>query len=384
MPLRVLHCPSNVGNNPQGLARAERAAGLDSTCVVFDRTSFDYEVDELLATGNPVLFERRRWSTLRRAVREFDVVHFNFGRTLFPAPLPIAWRDDPLHAPGRAYLRLLARRDLPLLQRAGKTIAVTFQGDDARQGHGPGVPAVVRRLAEAVGDGYYTPAGDALKRHTIASFDRYADRIFYLNPDLGDVLPARAGFVPYASVDPADWKARDPQPLGDRPRIVHAPSHRGVKGTELVLDAVAQLQREGLELELELVEGLTHAEARRAYERADLLVDQLLIGWYGALAVELMALGRPVVCYVDEETAARHAPAELLADLPLVRATATDLAEVLRSLLTERRGEYPELSRRSRAFAERWHDPAAIGRRMRAEYEAGRAEAQARRAESRE
>src|SRR4051794_4150546 len=134
MALRVLHCPTNVGNNPQGLARAERTAGLQSLCVSFD-DPFGYEVDESLATPNPLLFERRRWALLRRALRKFDVVHFNFGRSLFPPPAPIPWREDPVHAPGRAYVRALSLGDLPLLRRAGKTIAVTFQGDDARQGH---------------------------------------------------------------------------------------------------------------------------------------------------------------------------------------------------------------------------------------------------------
>jgi glycosyltransferase involved in cell wall biosynthesis len=364
--LRVLHAPFNVGNNPQGLARGERRAGLDSTCVVFEQ-QFGYEADESLATGNPLAFERRRWGLLRRALGEFDVVHFNFGSSLFPLPAPVALREDPLHAPGRAYVRALALRDLPLLQRAGKTIAVTFQGDDARQGAGS-------RLAAEVGPGYYTPEGDAQKRRTITAFDRYADRIFFLNPDLGDVLPDRARFVPYASVDPAEWHPREPTALAEVPRIVHAPSHRGVKGTDRVVEAVEQLRAEGVPLELELVEGRTHAEARAAYERADILVDQLLVGWYGALAVELMALGRPVVCFLDDETARRHAPPELLEELPIVRASRDDLANVLRALVTERRGEYPELARRSRAFAERWHDPAAIGERMRAEYEAAQAE----------
>jgi glycosyltransferase involved in cell wall biosynthesis len=361
-----------VGNNPQGLARAERSAGLESTCVVFEETVFSYGVDESIASTNPLVFERRRWQLLRRALRDFDVVHFNFGRSLFPPPQPLSARDG-VHLPGRVYARLLALRDLPLLRRAGKVIAVTFQGDDARQAHGPGLSPSARRLAAALPPGYYTAAGDASKRRTIGTFERYADRIFYLNPDLGDFLPARAEFLPYASVDPDDWQPRPPGPLAEVPRIVHAPSHRGAKGTQHIVEAIERLRGEGVPLEFELVEDVSHAEARRAYERADLLVDQLLIGWYGALSVELMALGRPVVCFVDDETARRHAPAALMAELPIVRATPADLADVLRSLLSERRGDYPELARRSRDFARRWHDPAAIGRHMRTGYEEVRA-----------
>ena len=42
-----------------------------------------------------------------------------------------------------------------------------------------------------------------------------------------------------------------------------------------------RLKREGMPIELLLVENVPFAEAQRMYRRADLLVDQLLVGWYG-------------------------------------------------------------------------------------------------------
>ena len=86
-----------------------------------------------------------------------------------------------------------------------------------------------------------------------------------------------------------------------------------------MLDAIARLQAEGSALELLLVEKLSHAEARRVYERADLLVDQLLAGWYGGLAVELMALGKPVVCYIRESDL-KFIPPQMQQDLPIINA----------------------------------------------------------------
>jgi hypothetical protein len=375
VPLRVLHCPANVGNHPQGLARAERQAGLESWCVDVESGPFQYEVDERLvgAGSGQLALEARRFALLRRALRDYDVVHFNFGRTILPALQPSLFDGGLRHAPGRLYGRLLGMRDLPVLRRAGKGIAVTFQGDDARQGTGPRAPEHHRRLAAAL-DGYYTARGDALKRRVIARFDRFADRIFFLNPDLGAFLPERARFLPYAHVDPVDWTPSGRAELPARPVVAHAPSHRGIKGTRHVVEAVARLRADGVDLELLLVEGLPFAQARTLYERADVLVDQLLVGWYGGLAVEFMALGKPVVCFVDDETARRYAPAELVGELPIVRAGAADLQQVLRELVTTRRGEYTELSRRSRAFVERWHDPRAIAEQLRSEYEAALAE----------
>ena len=47
----------------------------------------------------------------------------------------------------------------------------------------------------------------------------------------------------------------------------------------------------------------------------DLVVDQLHMGWYGLLAIETMAEGKPVVSYVRDDFHG-HAPG-----LPVVNAT---------------------------------------------------------------
>ena len=67
---------------------------------------------------------------------------------------------------------------------------------------------------------------------------------------------------------------------------MHAPTARAIKGTHHVLAALDALRAEGVDFDLELVEGRTQAEAREVYARADLVVDQLMLGWYGGLAVE--------------------------------------------------------------------------------------------------
>jgi glycosyltransferase involved in cell wall biosynthesis len=147
--------------------------------------------------------------------------------------------------------------------------------------------------------------------------------------------------------------------MSSPPLVVHAPFQPGVKGTRFVLDAVERLKAEGVELEFVLLEGKTIEEARRLYERADLLVDQLLLGWYGGIAVELMALGKPVVCHIRESDLG-VLPEEMRAELPIIPATTETIYDVLREWLTQRRSELPEVGRRGRAFVERWHDPVKI------------------------
>jgi len=375
-PLRVLHVPHNVGGNPQGLAEAERELGLASWCVSYAQTYRAYRADETLLRGDepfPVR-EARKWRLVARAAREFDVVHFNSGRSMLPQlPEPLeeyeVARHPLLRRAHRLYAETLRMRDLALLRRAGKVLAVTYQGDEARQGSRWG--DMPERFEVALSElvPRYTRGSDAAKARMIELFDRHAHRIYYLNPDLSAFLPARATFMPYASVDPRVWT---PQPLDLRPdeplRIVHSPSTGQVRGTDEIVAAIDRLRDEGVPLEFTLVEGVSHEEARRLYERAHLLVDQLLLGWYGAIAVEFMALGKPVVCHIRERDL-DVIPREMRDDLPVIRATRESVYDVLREWSTTRRHELRDLGLRSREYASRWHDPLRIAATLKRDYE---------------
>jgi glycosyltransferase involved in cell wall biosynthesis len=358
-PLRVVHVPAAVGGHASMLAEAERRIGLDSRAIVLEPTTERYAADEVLAppgTGR-IRREWRRWRLVARLLAEADVVHYNFGRPLSPLPFP-AGVVGPRRG-GRlwhGYASLTQFADVRLLARRGKAIFVTYQGDDARP----------RRLARPELADLYDEELDRLKQRWIAQFDRRAAGIFALNPDLLRVLPPRAELVPYAHVDLEDWK-----PVAgaenEVPVVVHAPSDRRVKGTSLLVEAVERLRAEGVALELDVVEGLPREEARRRYERADVFVDQLLLGFYGGAAVELMALGKPVVANVGGEDLSRL-PEEMRAQLPVVHADGSTIADELRRLVTAPRESLCNLGAASRSYVERWHDPLRIAARMRDAY----------------
>ncbi|MGH9956641.1 MAG: glycosyltransferase family 1 protein [Pyrinomonadaceae bacterium] len=373
--IRVLHVPTDVAGNAQQLARAERELGLDSISIAFRKSLFDYNCDEvLLRPGDSQIREEiKRWQLLWRALRHSDIVHFNFGQTITPKPFfgadPRAMVYPlPLRLAYQWYARLTAGLDLKLLRSTGKKIFVTFQGDDARQADVWG-RRVGPLLLDEVGKYYYPSGSDEYKRRKIARFALYADGMYALNPDLLYVLSRNAKFMPYAHVDLRRWTPiATTRPLNSAPVVIHAPSHRGVKGTRFVTDAVARLKAEGVPLEFLLVEGLSNREARKLYERADLLIDQVLIGWYGGLAVEFMALGKPVVCYIREADL-KFIPGEMAQELPIIRADHTSLYDTLKVWLTQRRLELPEIGDRSRAYVERWHNPMEIAKRLKADYE---------------
>lgn len=384
--IRVLHCPTTVGGNPQSLAKAERELGLDSWSVTFFKNYFGFETDEVLwkEGEHPIICEIKRFWLLGRALTRYDIIHFNFGQTIFPHRHGLiqknqtgisTWINQVYHRypywvkkAYEYYANLLELQDLVLLKKARKGIVVTYQGDDARQGdyclsHFEICPA------KEVEPGYYSPETDAFKAERIKKFSIYADRIFSLNPDLLHVLPSHAKFMPYANVDMREMKPVAQYHPSLNPIVVHAPSHQGVKGTRYILEAVERLKKEGIPFTFFLVEGISNAEARKLYQKADLLIDQLLCGWYGGVAVEFMAMGKPVICYIRQGDL-QFIPEEMRDELPIINANPNSIYEVLREYLTYRKKDLPEIGKRSRKFVEKWHDPLKIAGALKKEYEA--------------
>lgn len=367
---KVLHCAHLVGGQATSLARAERLLGAQSRAVSWQPSVFGYPADEILwpEGAGLVTQEAARWRLLARAVRDFDVIHYNYG-----APILNWGALDGRHKRmagglGGVYAAFNRLIELPLVKRMGRVVAVTYQGDDARQGDYCREHFDIT-FAREVDETYYSPAIDDAKRDRIARFDRHADLIYALNPDLLHVLPERAKFLPYAHIDLDAWSPvqDNGRPVDAPPLLVHAPSHRGVKGTRYMLEALERLRQQGVAFELQLVEGLTQSEARRVYERADLVLDQLLAGWYGGFAVEVMALGKPVICYL------RHSdfgflPEGMAADMPIIDASPLNIEAVLRDWLTRPRSQRIEQGLKGRRYVERWHNPGLIAARLLTDY----------------
>jgi glycosyltransferase involved in cell wall biosynthesis len=131
--------------------------------------------------------------------------------------------------------------------------------------------------------------------------------------------------------------------------VLHAPSSRRRKGTEHVIAAC-----DGLDVDLDIVESLRHDEARRHYERADIVVDQLNAGWYGIFALEAMALGKPVLGDLREE-AVRETERSLGVEVPIVQVTKETLRERIAELAASA-DDRRRVGASSRAYVERVHD----------------------------
>jgi hypothetical protein len=347
--MRVLHAPVNIGNQPWVLSRHERQLGIESDFHVNYAGAFGYQADKVISkVGDKSTAElRNRLTAALHAPLDYDVLHFYFGKTL------LSW-DDYLSGDDYRYL------DLEIANRLGKPVFFTLQGCDVR------IAGESTKLA-------FTPCRsdacslfssciskeDDKRRRFLSEVLPKADRVFYLNPELSRYVPG-GEFLPYSSVDIQSMAVHPPK-TGGRPRIVHAPSDASIKGTPHILQALRALRKKW-DFEFVLVQNMAHERALEVYRTADIVIDQVLAGWYGGVAVEAMAMGKPVLCYLRYEDF-DCVPDDLIADLPIANIRPDRLAEDI-AVVLGRRSEWGDWSERSRRFVETWHNPRVIAEAM--------------------
>jgi hypothetical protein len=138
-------------------------------------------------------------------------------------------------------------------------------------------------------------------------------------------------------------------------RIMHAPNHREFKGTEFIIDAVERLKGEGLNVELLLIERIPHSEIPAIMQRADILVEQIIMTHYAINAMEGMASGLPVLSNMENEFYTRvFRRYSFLDECPVLSTSPETLLDNLRLLVRnpELRGI---LGAAGRKYVEKYH-----------------------------
>ncbi len=339
---RILHAPTNIAGIAGLLARAERDLGFDATSVQYVAHKYDFGTDRTLnlAHGdNPVKKVVATGLFALDAIGRYDVFHLYFGNTLFPYPYP----------------------DLLLLKRLGKKIVFHFCGCEVR-----GRDVSISKY-EVSGCSECLSLVCMQKHHPDP---KWADVTLVSTPDLLEFVPG-AVLMP-GPVDLGKWTPRPPRttPItaDDPVRILHAPSDRSIKGTGHLVAAVERLKGAGYPMELMLLEGVPHSEVVQFCDRADIAVDQLMIGAYGTVSIEMMAKGVPVVCRIRDDL--RKCYAE---DLPIVsaepfaderrRTSGRDIYSVLEELILHAE-TWSELGRRGIEYVAREHEMHTIAERV--------------------
>lgn len=170
--------------------------------------------------------------------------------------------------------------------------------------------------------------------------------------------------IPY---DLLALRAMRTRSAGPTVRIAHAPTNRAIKSTDAFLAAMSSLEARGFKVETVLIEQATHEQCLKAKATADILVDQLVLG-YGCNAVEAWGMGLAVVGgFADlgwaEYARVRYDLRASPTGLPFMSATEATLESVLEKLILE-----PALRQMwadiGSAHVLRWHTQAAAAAQM--------------------
>jgi hypothetical protein len=342
--MRILHLPVNIASAASHTVRGLREGNAEVKVlgITFGDSAYDSAQDICVVQSAP----RRRilqWLGRRtvfaykalQMIRWADVLHWYFGSPILPAGL-----------------------DLRYVNFLGKPGLVEWLGSEIR------IPEVEFAdnpyYSAAFSQGYEYPLEDLHSSHKLQQ--RFAGVGFASVVSLGMFqylnvpLWKKIYMVPQRIVL-SDYVPSYPKPNSSHPVIVHSPTAPIAKGTPAILAAVEKL-RQKYEFEFQLVTNVTRAQALEIMQKADIFIDQLVIGHYGMAAIEAMAYGKPVVCYIKPSLVTQFPP-----DCPIVNASQDTVEGILEELICNAQLRHAT-GLRSRLFVENYHDAVKTGSQL--------------------
>jgi hypothetical protein len=312
------------------MSRAMRSIGYEASTVVNDlygintAADFDYHVRDFPGDDQPT-------SPLIRLLSLIDPDYGVFAWSLRAFDVYNYFFDGGLLA--RTPLRSM---EVLLLRLAGKKVVVMPYGSDAA------VPSRIRSLAWRDGLMRNYPELGRHEKRTVRRLEhlsRWADYIVACIVH-AETLPRWDLLTThYYPIDADHWSPQSDTSQHDGHTgpvvVVHAPNHRGLKGTRFLVEACAELRDEGLDVDLRLLEGVSNETVHQEMARADIVAEQFLLG-YALTAMEGMSLGKPVMSNLAEDgyyDVHRHSTG--LDECPIVSTRPNEIRDRLRGLVQD-------------------------------------------------
>lgn len=289
-----------------------------------------------LMGSRTLLFAMRHISLFWKVARQYDILHGYFNGGMFGT--------SPL-----------ARHEYWLWKLAGGKLVLMPYGSDA---------FVYSELpdktwANTIVETYpHTPREDEAIKARLVKFCKLSDAVVgclvhHIN-------------LPKVTINPLLWYPAED--LGEAPlptlsgtiRMKHAPNHRLIKGTNLLIAAVEKLQKEGIDIDLEIIENRSRTSVIEALKSADVVVDQIHAG-YALHALEGMSLGKITVTGIDLSDLVYDPHKDILVTSPLVFTSAESLLNDLR-LIIDNRHNWHTQSIATKEYLRRHHSPEVMAR----------------------
>jgi len=302
------------------------------------QSKFGMSVDVALeCLSNRFLFALQKMLLFFKILFKYDIWHLNCMEAFFFYPL-----------------------NLLILKLFGKRIVLTFRGSDVRT-HLDFLPDSISQKSKDW-PVYYQKMQK--QNQSFAGFRRrirmkifigFADKVALTGPFLASSVSHYDKIIPYA---------RDLQSIFELKTtthknkivILHAPTVPEVKGSVYIEKTLRRICRKYPQVEFQMPMNLKNEDLLKQMADADIIIDQLLVGWYGGQAVEAMALGKPVLSYIHEPYLNL---VDFASEIPIINSNIWMLEKNL-EILIENQKLREKLGKEGIAFAKKYHRPEKI------------------------
>lgn len=342
--MKILYAPTNIASMQAITTDAlNTIEGVEAKCIIFGRHKYNTPSKNTIEIPGREVNIFKQWYykltgflILIKYMRQADVIHWTWG-SMYPLQL-----------------------DLHLARMSKKKRFVEWVGSDIRI---PDVTMQESKWYKDVFDKGYEYARIENKKKSYAVQERFKRLGFIpiLVPEMKLFL--KPGLFPkvyttHYRIDTSSYKPVYPSVDNKKPVIVHSPSARIAKGSDYILKTLNELKKD-YDFEYIELHDKPHEEVLKAIEKADIFIDQVILGSYAMAAIEAMSFGKPVFAYIMPRVFEQGLPA----DCPVVNANPDTLKEKLIPYLSDPVLRH-ETGVKSRAYVVRVHDADKIARQF--------------------
>lgn len=262
---KVLLCPVEIANQLHIIDQELKKNDIKCDTLIFNKNKYypDNKYTHSLNLHKHNLFLRPfvKIHHLVKLVDEYEVFHF-FSKSFTYSHIDLIW-----------------------LKHKNKKIIYHYHGSDIRP------PWYITKT-------FSVPFKELLIAVYNSIFNKivfaFVDKIIVSTPDLLRYIPVNATYIPN-SVYPLKQKFIRKNKI---PTIVHAPTNNNKKGTVIIEKTIDRLKKD-YKFVYKRISSSSNKETIERIVKSDYIIDQILIGWYGVLAIESMMLKKPVIVYVN-------------------------------------------------------------------------------------
>lgn len=314
----------NIAGIFTSLKKGFEKNGITAEFFSLNEHIYGYKTDKVITYSNNFLLRKfQKFFLLMKLLVKFDYFIFDSTGSLLPG-----------------------YKDIKLFRFFGKKTMVIFTGCDIR------LPEKVAQFkwnpCSDCTDSYKNFVGCMLKTkpQKIKAIEESFDVLVSAEEAAGSLSKKYIPALFPVNIDKFVYTGSNP---GKKLKILHAPSNPEYKGTKYILAAIDKLKTE-FDFEFRIIKDVSIEELYKEIENSDLIIDQMLVGFYGLFSIESMAMGKPVVCYIRPDIYEK-----LPTDMPVINADPDTLYTVLKDILSAP-SKLIEIGKKSREYIEQYHN----------------------------